>query len=110
MSRTFFVLGAPGGAAFPGSDSFNSLLKLAGLAAQQLAAVRQSLGGEIDYVEMNGDFGGGYDQVTGSPKEEPTRGYVAVANNTMQYALQRDAGDDHPLFASVDGGFSSSMA
>jgi len=33
-----------------------------------------------------------------------------VANNTMQYALQRDMDQDHPLFASADGGFYSSVA
>ncbi len=54
---------------------------------------------------MNGNFGGWYDQVTGSLKEASTRGYVAVANNFMEYARQRDMDRDHPLFASAEGGF-----
>lgn len=59
---------------------------------------------------MNGGFADWYLKVSSALKDEPTRGYIAVANNTLQYAMQRDAGNDHPLYASGDGAFYSQMA
>lgn len=91
-------------------DELQKIMHRAGYTGQQLSAARQSLGGEIDQIAMNGDFGGWYEQVTGTLKEDPTRGYVAVANNSMEYALQRDMDRDHPLFASAEGGFYSAVA
>lgn len=112
--KAFFKLEGPGGMDFPGTttheDDFQKIMGRAGFTGQELSSARGSMGGEIDQVAMNGDFGGWYDKVTDKIKGEPTRGYVAVANNTMQYALQRDAGNDHPLFASSDGGFYSQTA
>lgn len=112
--KDFFHVEGPGGMDFPGTttheDEFQKIMHRAGYTGQQLSAARQSLGGEIDQIAMNGDFGGWYEQVTGTLKEDPTRGYVAVANNSMDYALQRDMDRDHPLFASAEGGFYSSVA
>lgn len=114
MLNKFFALEGPGGMDFPGTttqeDQFQEYMNKAGFTGQQLSAARQSLGGEIDQIAMNGDFGGWYEQVTGTLKEDPTRGYVAVANNSMEYALQRDMDKDHPLFASAEGGFYSAVA
>lgn len=114
MLKTFFALEGPGGMDFPGTtrqeDDFQKFMHQAGFAGQQLSVARQSSDGEVNQIAMNGDFGSWYDTVSNTLKEEPTRGYVAVANNTMQYAMQRDAGDDHPLYASADGGFYSSVA
>ncbi|MBU1364591.1 MAG: hypothetical protein KKE51_12300 [Gammaproteobacteria bacterium] len=114
MLKKFFALEGPGGLNLPGTtvqeDEFQNILRRAGFAAQQLSAARQSAGGEVDQIAMNGDFGGWYDTVTGTLKEESTRGYVAVANNSMEYALQRVRDRDHPLFASAEGGFYSSVA
>lgn len=59
---------------------------------------------------MEGNFGAWYEEIHASLKDEPTRGHVAVANNTTVYALQRDMGEDHPLYASGAGGFYSQMA
>ncbi|WP_295003810.1 hypothetical protein [uncultured Dechloromonas sp.] len=112
--KEFFSVEGPGGLDFPGKTTqegeLQDILKRAGLAGRQLSAARQSAGGEVDQIAMNGDFAGWYDTVTGTLKEESTRGYVAVANNSMEYALQRDRDRDHPLFASAEGGFYSSMA
>jgi hypothetical protein len=114
MLNKFFALEGPGGMDFPGTttqeDQFQKYMQKAGFTGQQLSAARQSAGGEVDQIAMNGDFGGWYDQVTGTLKEDPTRGYVAVANNSMEYALQRDMDRDHPLFASAEGGFYSAVA
>ena len=114
MLNKFFALEGPGGMDFPGTttqeDQFQEYMHKAGFTGQQLSAARQSLGGEIDQIAMNGDFWGWYEQVTGTLKEDPTRGYVAVANNSMEYALQRDMDKDHPLFASAEGGFYSAVA
>lgn len=114
MLKDFFALEGPGGLNLPGTtvqeDSFEALLKQHGINGQMLSAARQSAGGEVDQIAMNGDFEGWYDKVIGTLKEESTRGYVAVANNSMEYALQRDRDRDHPLFASVEGGFYSSVA
>ena len=114
MLKDLFALEGPGGLNLPGTttqeDEFQNILRRAGFAAQQLSAARQSAGGEVDQIAMNGDFEGWYDKVTGTLKEESTRGYVAVANNSMEYALQRDRDQDHPLFASAEGGFYSSVA
>lgn len=114
MLKEFFALEGPGGLNLPGTttqeDEFRSMMRNAGFSGQQLASARGSLGGEMDRVAMNGDFGSWYDSVTDALKDEPTRGYVAVANDSMQYALQRDSGEDHPLFASADGGFYSQTA
>lgn len=111
MLNRFFALEGPGGIDFPGTttqeDTFQKIMGRARLTGQQLSSARQSPGGEIDQIAINGDFGGWYDKVSDTLKDGPTRGYVAVANNTLQYALQRDTGDDHPLFASADGGFYS---
>ena len=112
--KAFFRLEGPGGMDLPGTtsheDEFQKNMREAGFTGQQLSSARGSLGGEIDQIAMNGDFGGWYDKVSDTIKDEPTRGYAAVANNSMQYALQRDAGGDHPLFASADGGFYSQAA
>lgn len=114
MLKKFFALEGPGGLDLPGKTTqegeLQDILKRAGFTGQQLSAARQSVGGEVDQIAMNGDFGGWYDKVTGTLKEESTRGYVAVANNSMEYALQRDRDSDHPLFASAEGGFYSSVA
>jgi len=114
MLKEFFALEGPGGMDLPGTttheDEFQKDMRKAGFSGQQLSSTRGSMGGEIDQIAMNGDFGGWYDTVSDTIKDEPTRGYIAVANNTMQYGLQRDTGDDHPLFASGDGGFYSSVA
>ena len=111
MLKDFFALEGPGGLNLPGTtiqeDDFRSMMRKAGFSGQQLASARGSFAGEMDQVAMNGDFGSWYDSVSDALKDEPTRGYVAVANDSMQYALQRDSGGDHPLFASVDGGFYS---
>lgn len=112
--KEFFRVEGPGGLDFPGMTThegeLQNILKRAGFTGQQLSAARQSAGGEVDQIAMNGDFGGWYDTVTGTLKEESTRGYVAVANNSTEYALQRDMDRDHPLFASAEGGFYSSVA
>ncbi len=112
--KTFFKLEGPGGMDFPGTttheDQFQEHMRKVGFTGWQLSAARGSLGSEIDQIAMNGDFGCWYSKVTDTIKDEPTRGYVAVANNSMQYALQRDAEDDHPLFASSNGGFYSQIA
>lgn len=114
MLKKFFALEGPGGLNLPGTTlqegELQDILKRAGFIGQQLSAARQSVGGEVDQIAMNGDFGGWYETVTGTLKEESTRGYVAVANNSVEYAMQRDMDRDHPLFASVDGGFYSSVA
>lgn len=114
MLKKFFALEGPGGLNLPGTtvqeDSLEALLKQHGIKGEMLSAARQSAGSEVDQIAMNGDFEGWYDQVTGTLKEESTRGYVAVANNTTEYGLQRDRDRDHPLFASADGGFYSSLA
>lgn len=110
----FFRVEGPGGLDLPGAtiheDQFQSHLRRVGLRGQQFSAYRQSLGGDIDQIAMNGDFDAWYAHVTGTLKEAPTRGYVAQANNSLEYAMQRDAGNDHPLFASVENGFYSSVA
>jgi hypothetical protein len=114
MLKNFFALEGPGGLDLPGKTTqegeLQDILKRAGFIGQQLSAARQSASGEVDQIAMNGDFEGWYDKVTGTLKEESTRGYVAVANNSMEYALQRDRDSDHPLFASAEGGFYSSVA
>lgn len=112
--KDFFRVEGPGGLDLPGMTThegeLQDILKRAGFINQQLSAARQSVGGEVDQIAMNGDFGGWYETVTGTLKEESTRGYVAVANNSVEYAMQRDMDRDHPLFASADGGFYSSVA
>jgi hypothetical protein len=114
MLKNFFALEGPGGLDLPGTttqeDDFRNMMRKASLSGQQLSSTRGSLSGEVDQVAMNGDFGSWYDTVSDVLKDEPTRGYVAVANDTMQYALQRDSRGDHPLFASADGGFYSQTA
>ncbi len=114
MLKEFFALEGPGGLNLPGTtaqeDDFRNMMRNAGFSGQQLTSARGSLGGEMDRVAMNGDFSSWYDSVSDALKDEPTRGYVAVANDSMQYALQRDRGGNHPLFASADGGFYSQTA
>jgi len=114
MLRDFFAVEGPGGLDLPGKTTqesdFEQFMRQAGIKAQQLSDARTSLSGELDQVAMNGDFGSWYEQMTVALKDEPTRGYVAVANNTTAYAMQRDAGDDHPLFAATDSGFYERMA
>lgn len=113
MLKKFFALEGPSGMDFPGTttyeDEFQKIMRQAEFTAQQLSAARQSRGGEIELVAMNGDFGGWYENVTGTLKEDSTWGYIAVANNTTDCALQRDRDRDHPLFASAEGGFYSSV-
>lgn len=47
------------------------------------------------------DFDAWYDQLTAMLKGEPTRGYPVMPSDSIQYAMQRDANLDHPLFAST---------
>jgi hypothetical protein len=66
--------------------------------------------GNKDFVAMNGDFGVWYEEMYASLKDDMTRGYPALDNSTLQYAMQKDMGRDHPLFASSEGGFYSDKA
>lgn len=72
--------------------------------------VMRGVGGDKDFVAMNGDFGRWYESTYASLKDDMTRGYPALDNSTLQYAMQKDMGRDHPLFASSEGGFYSGMA
>ncbi|MCC4114392.1 hypothetical protein LLG90_03395 [Aromatoleum toluclasticum] len=112
--KAFFAVEGPAGLDLPGSTShetdFDEFLRGTGIRPQQLSSTRQSMGADMDRVAMNGDFAVWYDEVHESLKDEPTRGYVAMANDTTAYALQRDMGEDHPLFASVTGGYYSDTA
>jgi len=47
------------------------------------------------------DFDAWYNQLTAMLMDEPTRGYPIMPSDSIQYAMQRDAGMDHPLFAST---------
>lgn len=53
---------------------------------------------------MNGDFTGRYGDTHAALREDHTRGFPAEANTSLAYVLQEQS-RDHPLFASVDGGF-----
>ncbi|AOY01994.1 hypothetical protein [Jeongeupia sp. USM3] len=55
--------------------------------------------GDGKLAQAGGDFGQWYDHVYASLKNEPTRGLPMMANDTIQYALQRQGQDDHPMFA-----------
>lgn len=109
MLKDFFAVEGPGGLNLPGrttqESDFERIMRQAGFRAQQISDARTSLSGELDQLAMNGDFAGWYEQMTIALKDEPTRGYIAVANNTTAYAMQRDTGDDHPLYAATDSGF-----
>ena len=109
MLKDFFAVEGPGGLDLPGrttqESDFERIMRQAGFKAQQISDARTSLSGELDQLAMNGDFVGWYEQMTVALKEGPTRGYVAVANNTTAYAMQRDTGDDHPLYAATGSGF-----
>jgi hypothetical protein len=63
-----------------------------------------------DYVAMNGDFETWYDDKMASLQDSMVRGYPALDNSTLAYALQKDMGRDHPLFSSGDRGFYSELA
>ncbi|QBQ38492.1 hypothetical protein [Pseudoduganella plicata] len=47
------------------------------------------------------DFDAWYNQLTAMLMDEPTRGFPIMPSDSIQYAMQRDAGMDHPLFAST---------
>ncbi|GAA5783981.1 hypothetical protein [Chitiniphilus shinanonensis] len=55
--------------------------------------------GDGKLAQAGGDFGGWYDTLHASLKDEPTRGLPMVPNDSVQYAMQRQWQDDHPLYA-----------
>ncbi|NMF91598.1 hypothetical protein [Aromatoleum petrolei] len=109
--KAFFAVEGPSGLDLPGMTTHETdlyeYLDETGFNALQLSNARHSLGSGADRIAMAGNFGAWYDKVHASLKDEPTRGYVAVGNDTVAYALQRNMRDDHPLYASAAGGFYS---
>jgi hypothetical protein len=47
------------------------------------------------------DFDEWHKSILAELKEEPTRGFPIVPSDSVEYAMQRDTGRDHPLFAST---------
>lgn len=109
--KAFFAVEGPAGMDLPGvtthETDFDEHLRGIGFPGQLQSNTRQLLGAEVDQVAMAGNFGVWYDDVHASLKDVPTRGYVAEANDTLAYALQRESRTDHPLFASTGNGFYS---
>jgi hypothetical protein len=67
--------------------------------------------GQVDMLAMNGDFEAWYDAVLPSLMDEPVRGQMALASSDPGYPLLRDGTQhDHPLYASVGGGFYADLA
>lgn len=111
--KQFFAAEGPRGLDVPGTrtsyqNQFQGLMRERGFGQNFVASATPAEKG--DAVAMAGDFDAWYEQVHASLKNDATRGDVAVANSDFAYALQRDAGRDHPLFASTDGAFYSGTA
>jgi hypothetical protein len=51
-----------------------------------------------------------YNDLQAMLKDEPTRGWPMVANDSVQYALQRSRGTDHTMYASLQDVSMASMA
>lgn len=66
--------------------------------------------GDKDFLAMEGDFGAWYDATHAALADEMRRGYAALDNSTLEYALQKDMARDHPLFASSERGFYGDIA
>ncbi|HPR07456.1 MAG TPA: hypothetical protein PK620_03520 [Denitromonas sp.] len=71
---------------------------------QEFQDMRRGLG-DKDFLAMEGDFGAWYEQTHATLAEEVRRGYPALDNSTLEYAMQMDMARDHPLFASTGRGF-----
>lgn len=110
--RNFFAAEGPGGLNIPGTrtgyqEEFQHLVR------QRIDPHFIAMGpaGEVDQLAMRGDFQAWYENVLPTLMEEPARGQMALASSDPRYALLRDgAQKDHPLYASVDGGFYSDAA
>lgn len=66
--------------------------------------------GDKDFLAMGGDFGAWYAQTHAALADDMRRGYPALDNSTLEYALQKDMTKDHPLFASSERGFYGDIA
>lgn len=100
----FFAVEGPRGLDIPGTRTtyekqFDQILRERGSAP---AAFERE-------VAMNGDFQGWFDDKLANLREDPARGYPAVENTSIAYALQ-DKTNDHPLFASSENGFYNNLA
>ncbi|MCX9154501.1 hypothetical protein OPU71_00010 [Niveibacterium sp. 24ML] len=100
----FFAVEGPRGMDVPGTRTryekdFERMQRIRGI---DPAAFRRE-------VAMNGDFTGWYEDTYAALREDHTRGFPAEANSSLAYALQEQS-RDHPLFASVDGGFYDTTA
>ncbi len=76
---------------------------------QDFQDMRRSLG-DKDFLAMEGDFGAWYEQTHAALAEQMRRGYPALDNSTLAYAIQKDMARDHPLFASSGRGFYTDVA
>jgi hypothetical protein len=111
--KQFFAVEGPHGFDVPGTrtgfqNDFQALMRERGFGSNFIA--RGDPAATQDALAMRGDFDAWYDEVHASLKDDATRGDVAIANTEFAYALQRDAGRDHPLYASSEGGFYSATA
>lgn len=110
--RNFFAAEGPAGLNIPGTrtsyqEEFQQLVR------QRIDPHFIAMGpaGEVDQLAMSGDFQAWYEAVLPTLMEEPVRGQIALASSDPRYALLRDgAQEDHPLYASVNGGFYSNAA
>lgn len=102
--EAFFAVEGPGGLNVPGTNTryeqdFDRLQRGRGVSP---ADFRRE-------VALNGNFSSWYAETYAALREDHTRGFPAEANTSLAYALQEQS-RDHPLFASVDGGFYDATA
>ena len=111
--KQFFAVEGPHGFDVPGTrtgyqNEFQALMRERGFGSNFIA--RGNPAATQDALAMQGDFDAWYGEVHASLKDDATRGDVAIANSEFAYALQRDVGRNHPLYASSEGGFYNATA
>lgn len=109
--KRFFAAEGPGGLDIPGTRTIfsDALQEIVRKIDPHFIAMGPT--GKVDQLAMNGAFGAWYEAVLPTMMEEPVRGYMALASSDPGYALLRDGPQqDHPLYASTDGGFYRDIA
>lgn len=109
--KRFFAAEGPGGLDIPGTRTIFSDALQEVIRKVDPHFIAMGPTGKVDQLAMNGAFGAWYEAVLPTLMKEPVRGHMALASSDPAYALLRDGPQqDHPLYASTEGGFYSDVA